>query len=136
MSDSKKTFKISELPQISTIDYHDLLLISDFDGAGKNGTTKKMQVQQISQFVVNHTKPVISAVVNQVLDNVLPDMIDEAVQDALSGDIQQMIDESISSYMSSPEFNDKLIRSLDYISDGKTDEQIIIDGGGHVYDTI
>lgn len=45
MADSRKPFKISELPLISNIDNDDLLIVSDKEG-GKY-YTKSMMVQQL-----------------------------------------------------------------------------------------
>ena len=85
---NNKTFKVSQLTQISNIDDSDLLLVSDYD-SGKC-ITKKMTMKQVSTFVSNAVKPAIVQIVNQ------------AVQDALSGDIQQMIVDAVDAAMSGP----------------------------------
>lgn len=81
----KKTFKISELSQIQSIDDNDLLLVSDYD----NGAcySRKMTIAQLVQKVVQAVvsnqqvmQKIEKAAADAVAENVMPEKVLDIIQ--------------------------------------------------------
>ena len=143
MSAPHKPFKISELPKIQNISNDDLLLVSDYD-AGKC-TSKKMQVQQIANYIAKALKPSMSQMIDQAVNDAVGKAVDEAVDDALSSvilpevkeqvqeaiteDIGDIVNAAVVSAMNDYDVEPKVIQTLDKM-DGVEDGNIDIFASG------
>ena len=147
MSAPHKPFKISELPKIQNISSNDLLLVSDYD-AGKC-TSKKMQVQQIANYIADALKPSMSQMINAAVDKALDEAVDKAVddavndalsstimpeiaeqvQEAVSEDIGDIVNAAVISAMNDYDVEPKVIQTLDKM-DGVEDGNIDIFASG------
>ena len=84
MAVKEKTFKISQLEEIETLDDKDLFLISDYEG-GKC-YTKKLTMKKLMTVMANNPSLISAILSDEIVDEEITEKVDTKVQEAL--DIQ------------------------------------------------
>ena len=124
MNIQHKTFKISDLPQISNanVNDNDLLLVSDKE-LGSPTSSKKMTFKQMAAYVFKVMKSDISAIVNAAVNEIKED-VEDIAKDAAAESAEQIINQKFDN-----ELEDRVVEILDVRSDGSKDNVILVDGG-------